>query len=46
MFRFSRPAAVQDAVMDPASGRQFASITRVEGAGHLVRIVRIIISRE
>jgi len=30
------PREVHDAVTDPKSGRQFASISRIQGAGHLV----------
>ncbi|KAG1817522.1 Alpha/beta hydrolase fold-1 [Suillus subaureus] len=30
------PRAVQNALIDPASGRRFSSITRIDGAGHLV----------
>jgi len=30
------PRFVQDALTDPSSGRDFASITRIEGVGHLV----------
>jgi hypothetical protein len=30
------PRKVHDAVVDPSSGRRFASITRIKGAGHLV----------
>ncbi|KAG2035293.1 Alpha/beta hydrolase fold-1 [Suillus americanus] len=30
------PRAVQDALIDPASGRRFSSVTRIDGAGHLV----------
>ncbi|KAG2153451.1 Alpha/beta hydrolase fold-1 [Suillus bovinus] len=30
------PRAVQDALIDPASGRQFSSVTRIDEAGHLV----------
>jgi len=30
------PRFVQDALIDPSSGRLFASITRIEGVGHLV----------
>ena len=32
----SRPRAVQDALVDTSSPRQFASITRLPGVGHLV----------
>jgi len=31
-----RPRGVQDALVDKASGRRFSSITRIDGAGHLV----------
>ena len=31
-----RERKIQDALTNPKSGRRFASITRVEGAGHLV----------
>jgi pimeloyl-ACP methyl ester carboxylesterase len=30
------PRAVQDALIDPASGRRFSSVTWIDGAGHLV----------
>jgi hypothetical protein len=32
-----RPRFVQDSLTDPASGRRFASVTRLGGVGHLVR---------
>jgi hypothetical protein len=31
-----RPRAVHDALINPASGRRFSCITRIDGAGHLV----------
>ncbi|KAG2751062.1 alpha/beta-hydrolase [Suillus brevipes Sb2] len=30
------PRAVQDALIDPTSGRRFSSVTRIDGVGHLV----------
>lgn len=33
------PRSVHDALVDPQSGRQFASVTRIKGSGHLVSIL-------
>lgn len=35
---YRSPARVQEALLDPRSGRQYASVAKLEGVGHLVRL--------
>jgi hypothetical protein len=36
--RFPRPKRVQQALVDPRTGRSFASITTIEESGHMVSV--------
>lgn len=35
------PGEVQDALVDPKSGRKFASVTRLKNVGHLVGVLLV-----
>lgn len=37
----SRPARIHAALTDHASGRRYASVTKIEEAGHLVRAITL-----